>query len=117
MALRSWRGKEIALRAEVASRVAIDATMAACVRDAKQTHTFVNRTGTLQNSIRIVDFAARHGLNIQGRWGSQAVAYAIYIELGTSRMAAQPYLRPAADRHYPDLSRLVREAFRSGGLP
>lgn len=25
--------------------------------------------------------------------------YGIYVELGTSRMAAQPYLFPAADRH------------------
>lgn len=27
--------------------------------------------------------------------------YGVYVEYGTSRMSAQPYMRPAADRHGP----------------
>ena len=41
--------------------------------------------------------------------------YARYVELGTSRMAPQPYMRPAADRHEPGFvsaaEQLALEAF------
>lgn len=33
--------------------------------------------------------------------------YGAYVEEGTSRMAPQPYMNPAADRHEPDLGRAV----------
>lgn len=33
------------------------------------------------------------------------VEYGAYVEEGTSRMAPQPYMGPAADQHIPDLER------------
>jgi len=48
------------------------------------------RTGRLQNSIHYEPM-------IYGRegWLMADAPYAAYVELGTARMAAQPYLRPA----------------------
>ena len=41
--------------------------------------------------------------------------YGIYVELGTSRMAGQPFMAPAADRHIPEyvdaLATLAAAAF------
>ncbi|WP_394161573.1 HK97-gp10 family putative phage morphogenesis protein [Galactobacter valiniphilus] len=49
-------------------------------------------TGALQNSIK----PYVSGLSAEVRPG---VNYAHYVELGTSKMAAQPYLFPALDRN------------------
>lgn len=56
-----------------------------------------------------------------GRTGSMRVAvgptasYGSYVETGTSRMAAQPYLRPATDRHMPGWMAAL-EKIAGGGL-
>ncbi|MCU1617790.1 MAG: hypothetical protein JWO98_5330 [Frankiales bacterium] len=50
------------------------------------------RTGHLEENI--VDEVGRDGGVITLRVGTD-VPYGIYVELGTSRMAAQPWLRPA----------------------
>lgn len=41
--------------------------------------------------------------------------YGAYVEEGTSRMAAQPYLRPATDRHVPGWGKAL-EQIALGGL-
>lgn len=53
-------------------------------------------TGNLRNSISS-DIAKLHA-----EVGPTA-AYGVYVEYGTSRMAPQPYLGPAFDRHAPGL--------------
>lgn len=111
MPLRSWRGKAIVAKAAAASALAIDKTMADCVPDAKANHPWNNVTGTAEGSIRIAQFAAMHGVQISGLWGSVGVAYFIFLELGTSRMEAMPTLRPAADRNYPNLRGYLAAAF------
>lgn len=57
-------------------------------------------TGNLRNSISTT-------ITGDGRTGSMTAeigptaSYGIYLELGTSRMAAQPFLFPATDRNEP----------------
>lgn len=58
-------------------------------------------TGNLKGSIGHSD------LRTVGRSGSLAVeigptaSYGVFVEQGTSRMAPQPFMSPAADRHAP----------------
>lgn len=47
------------------------------------------RTGALKASIEVID---GDGYVLVG----SSMHYAVYVELGTSRMSARPYLRPAA---------------------
>ena len=51
-------------------------------------------TGNLRNSITVDAQGTR------ARVGAEA-DYAIYVEMGTSRMAAQPFMNPAADAVEP----------------
>lgn len=53
------------------------------------------RTGALVKSIDY-DYVLPRGQGVIARiWST--VDYSVYVELGTSRMLAQPYLRPALD--------------------
>lgn len=85
-------------RVGAAASLAVRKTAADVERDAK-----INApvdTGALKNSIGTT-------LTGDGRHGSMTatigptVNYGIFVELGTSKMGAQPYLFPAADRHAP----------------
>jgi HK97 gp10 family phage protein len=54
-------------------------------------------TGALQGSIGVVAEAAATGDGgAAGAYGT-SVEYALHVEFGTSKMSAQPYLRPSVD--------------------
>jgi len=59
-------------------------------------------TGTLRASIH-VDSVERSGMSVTATvsTGGEASEYAVYVELGTRRMAAQPYMTPALAQHEP----------------
>lgn len=53
------------------------------------------QTGRLQASIR--QSVTRTGKGFQGKVETNGISYAGFIEYGTSRMDARPFMRPAAD--------------------
>lgn len=106
---------------------------------------YANRTGFDIASIDIMEPAEALGEKVSGRWGSTSNV-ALFLEIGTSRegsgepraevreaegdgdmdaipppsspplMAPRPTLRPAADTHYPGLSKNIGAAFRGEAL-
>lgn len=63
--------------------------------------------GTLRNSITHTadDKFAYIGTNVE---------YAPFVELGTVKMAAQPYLRPAAQEHQDEYKRIIESELHKG---
>lgn len=61
------------------------------------------RTGHLRSSIyaRIKDWVAEIGVD---------VTYALFVELGTRHMRAQPFLYPAIQEYLPQLEAIILEA-------
>ena len=106
-----WRGAQVLDKLLEAVKDGIDETMAAGVIKAKQRVRV--RTATLQGSIRIEPAEIKRD-EVVGYWGSWDVNYAIYQELGTYKMRAQPYLRPSADREYPHLKGRIARRFERG---
>lgn len=65
-------------------------------------------TGRLRNSITHAqedDTTEIIGTNVE---------YATYVEMGTSRMKAQPYLKPAAQDHQAEYQRIFQAEFGKG---
>ena len=64
-------------------------------------------TGRLRNSIthevEMGDKSAIIGTNVE---------YAAFVELGTSKMRARPYLRPAAEGHSQEYKAIVEESLK-----
>ena len=65
-------------------------------------------TGRLRNSITYETRTLQKEVYI----GSN-VEYAPYVELGTSRMAARPYLRPAAQNHSEEYKSLMENSLKN----
>ena len=132
MSTLRWYGKELGDKILKASARGIDSITADCVRDAKANAPKV--TTTYQGSIQMRPAVVK-GYIVVGLWGSFNVAYALGLELGTpphiirprNKKAlywpgaehpvklvhhpgtrAQPHLRPAADRLYPQLPARIR---------
>lgn len=103
----TWRGAEVANAFEDAIQDALDETGDAA-RQAAQDKCPVD-TGLLRDSIFAIadvgEGAHRRKLIV----GADA-PYAMFVELGTSRMVAQPFLRPAIDQEAPKLTQRIRAA-------
>lgn len=57
-------------------------------------------TGTLRASIHVEDVqASANGVTAKVATGGEASEYAVFQELGTSKMAAQPFMTPAVADH------------------
>ena len=69
------------------------------------------RTGRLRNSISNAVAESENAVYI----GSN-VEYAAFVELGTSRMIARPYISPAATQHSDEYKKIV-EAVLKGTTP
>lgn len=100
-----WRGQQVAMSVAQASAAAINEVMGDCVTMAKVL--VRKKTTTLQGSIRLEPATPGSNL-IRGTWGSFDVNYALWQEIGTGKMTAQPYLQPSADQHYPTLAGRIK---------
>ena len=123
----TWKGDELKRKTVRAARIAIDATMAACIQHARSNHgagahgqqRFESQRGDLERGTKIVQAARQERRTIRGRWGVVGVPQARRIELGfqgkdsLGRVFNQPpfpYLRPAAEVEYPKLAGRMRRA-------
>ena len=128
----NWKGDELAMKVERATRLAIDETMVECVKLAKEDAPL--DTTAYHGSIQMRP-AKKDGQGMVGFWGSFRILYAIFIELGTKAhiirpknkkalywpgadhpvkqvkhpgTKAQHVLTKAADEEYPKLARRIR---------
>lgn len=108
-----WYGDKVVKRVQKAARFGINKTMTEAVVLSKATHPFENRTGTAERSIRIV-LPAQTGSDNQtiGFWGSVAVGYFWFLEMGTEAMKkSYATLVPTARKVYPRLAANIREGW------
>jgi hypothetical protein len=56
-----WHGEAITEKMRAAQKAGVNATMGACVVEAKSSHAWQNRTGVLEGGIDVVDYAREDG--------------------------------------------------------
>lgn len=102
-----WRGPIVSARVRHAQIAGINKTMGECVVSAKGlVHV---DTATLQGSLRLEN-AQAYGGGARGQWGSFDVNYALWQEVLPPHRGGKAYLRPSADRCYPNLAGHIRAA-------
>lgn len=76
------------------------------VYDTPESKSGYRRTGNLRNGISHAhdDTTAYVGTNVE---------YAAYVEMGTSKMAARPFIRPAVENYMDEYKALAEEMLRS----
>ena len=65
--------------------------------------------GALKKSIRVVRLHGDKRRNIRVYAGSKQVFYARFVEYGTSKMSARPFLRPALNSSKGKIQSILRE--------
>lgn len=76
---------------------------------AKQNHTFKNRTTNLEKSIHE---EAHEIAGVLEEWVIAGMPYASFVEFGTSRMSAKPYLLPALEANKETIIKVLKEALK-----
>ncbi len=132
----NWKGDKLIAKVQAAQKTGLNRTVAETIEHAKNNHTWINRSGELEGSIKFLEFAHRAGSGFRAIWGSADVVYALIHELGGKivpkkapalrfqvggqwvttqevNIPARPYLRPAADAVYPRLADNIRKALRN----
>lgn len=110
MALRPrmlWLGRSVERQVVEAAKVGLEQTAAACHYRAAQRAPV--RTGALRNSVFHREPRIEGPGIVSVEWGASAT-YTAYVELGTSRTKAQPFIRPAMDEEYPRLAGRIKAA-------
>lgn len=105
-----WRGAQVQSALDQAMQDAMDAT-AEAAKEAARERCPVD-TGLLKSSI-YAQVDARGGTARRTLTVGADAPYAVYVELGTDRAPAQPFLRPAIDAEAPKLTERLRAAARS----
>ena len=64
------------------------------------------RTGSLRNSIT-------HAKDAHAAYVGSNLEYAPYVEMGTSKMAARPFIKPAVENYMDDYKEIVMDHMKS----
>jgi hypothetical protein len=104
-----WNGDQLIALVADAARAAVTETVEEAADDARLSHEWANRTGQLEEEI-IVEQADVGDPNPTASFGTtrRRGFYGLFHEEGTRHEFARPFLRPAADRHFPELTAKIR---------
>ena len=107
---------EKAIRAINKATYATNETVAGKI-ESKAKNLCPTKTGELKASIKASPskFGEEHGW-IVSAYGSRKKFYATFVEIGTSKLSAQPYLRPAKNKAVPGYRADLKKALKMEGF-
>ena len=133
----NWLGDAVQADVLKAAKLGVEDILVDCVADAQPNTPY--RTGALHDSERTSEDGVKiQGNVVYGEWGSYGISYALAVETGNRALippgsfvedADQPetnftrtsrnegnknFLRGAADKNYPNLSKRVKAHYESG---
>lgn len=88
------------------------------LEDARATNAFKNRIGKLRKGLKITNVKKKDGMKYilvgVDRGDNSEVFYGKFIEFGTSKMPARPFLQPAYEKNKDNIKRTIAETLKEG---
>lgn len=88
------------------------------LEDAKATNAFNDRSGKLRKGLKITNVKKKEGAKyiLVGidKSDNSKIYYGKFIEFGTSKMPAKPFLQPAYEKNKDNIKRTIAETLKEG---
>lgn len=88
------------------------------LEDAKATNSFKDRSGKLRKGLKITNVKKKEGIKYilvgVDRGDNSEVFYGKFIEFGTSKMPARPFLQPAYEKNKNTIQKTIAETLKEG---
>ncbi|WP_147564950.1 HK97-gp10 family putative phage morphogenesis protein [Clostridium tyrobutyricum] len=88
------------------------------LEDAKATNAFKDRSGKLRKGLKITSVKKKEGIKYilvgVDRGDNSEVFYGKFVEFGTSKMPARPFLQPAYEKNKQNIKRIIAETLKEG---
>ncbi|MGK2898621.1 MAG: hypothetical protein ACSLE9_08020 [Burkholderiaceae bacterium] len=97
----NWAGKAYNAAARQAVLGAVYQTLSAAALEAQRRAP--RDTGFMAATTVVTRPPSIKGDGVSGEFGNETADYTLWNEIGTSRMPARPFIRPAADLEFPNL--------------
>lgn len=107
--LKTWRAPHIVKATKAASLAGATETVAAATLRAQVLAP--RDTGFMANTIQF-EPAEAVASGVSAMFGNWTAEYTLWNEIGTSRMPARPFLRPAADAEFPQVGERIKQHMR-----
>lgn len=101
-----WYGEAVEARVAAAAMAGVKAIAELAADHARANHPWKNRTEETEASIFVGEPHITPADVVRCPWG--AAGAAVFLEYGTAKMPAYPFLRPAQDATYPHLLGTMR---------
>lgn len=86
------------------------------LKDAKATNAFKDRSGKLRKGLKITSVKKKEGTKYilvgVDRGDNSEVFYGKFVEFGTSKMPARPFLQPAYEKNKQNIKRIIAETLK-----
>lgn len=73
-----------------------------------------SKTGKLKRSLTLKKAKTKSKLRAAYKVGTKGVKYSFYVEAGTKKMPARPYIRPAIDENRDKIDREIKKEIIKG---
>lgn len=88
------------------------------LEDAKATNAFKDKSGKLRKGLKITNVKNKEGIKYilvgLDRGDNSETFYGKFIEFGTSKMRARPFLQPAYEKNVQNIKRTIAETLKEG---
>ncbi len=100
------------------TKKALEAAAIPVLEDAKSTSVFADRTGKLRAGLKIGKIKTKNDTKYieigVDKSDNSKIFYGKFIEWGTSKKAAHPFLQPALERNKSRIKQIITEELRRG---
>ena len=88
------------------------------LEDAKATNAFNDRSGKLRKGLKVTNVKKKEGVKyiLVGidKSDNSKIYYGKFIEFGTSKMPARPFMQPAYEKNKDNIKRTIAETLKEG---